>query len=892
MKRRTFISKAALVSVMIGGLSVDRLLASGASTLAGKKVASTYRPLNAALQADFDQLILWLKDNRWLDHLSAKQQIQIDPAAGMAQYFRPITVIDLPGYDDFGGQQLIQPGFPAGSLLYHMLASPRIQPENLTASQYPTLEKIDLLENLIFALADYPVIPAGQQMTLAVFAYEYRPAFKTPHHQHADLVFSRTGIARIGETDLHYDARNRCFTNLPATGDTRKAAVTAVRYGVFLCKVQTGDGGITQVSRAAGETDNSLQFLVPVRKVFDNDDLIHTNGIKYQERHISEKLKSLLTLPDLHFQMPYDATGAPMYDLEKYPFKMDSGKGFKLVDLQPKGSSVQLSAVPAKLIDYAKQDGKLACLHVDRHNHTYFSAMNTIGIEDIEVIKSVQRDRMNREVNFYDHPRQAPLFVNVKHIFKVDYDQSNVPDMRFDETKISHRSGVDADDTNNGHVPKPFFAALFVDLISDGCVTADVRNWSSAVIPNGVLTKCLPAFSIVTAPDFFQLADTIDLKGFDDTAIGHGTNFYEGGLYNLSAERTPPNQKIEDPVTNLPAFAPTVAERQSSSMLAVYGSPLTSRRTVSGTFGVPSSRNYHSTSFLPDVCSGIFAPGWDITYASDAHLPERPYLSTRGLGSPFPEDMKLCAAMNGMWPAASPDASRTYQGGLNSGDRNPTAIPLLDTEIGLHKDSAAFKDYHQGESTGWDGEQGPFLELSGNLWKVNFADLARTDTVKNTLDGKLDFSRLRDLTSAELRRRMACLALCIRQLPKKLFRPEIVIPGTINDELIKTPALTALWLVSAEAVNWPNPAAGWGIPKAFAGRNLTALITPHGQLNGPGYLYVFALTDFSCPTDMVSNRRSQTCTDLFICQVTENKLNWTKLPSTGAAGLTTVSWQT
>ena len=62
--------------------------------------------------------------------------------------------------------------------------------------------------------------------------------------------------------------------------------------------------------------------------------------------------------------------------------------------------------------------------------------------------------------------------------------------------------------------------------------------------------------------------------------------------------------------------------------------------------------------------------------------------------------------------------------------------------------------------------QGPFLENIDGGWKVNFADIGRTDVVQNALDGNVDMSKLRELTSGELIARMSCLKQCIEHLPK------------------------------------------------------------------------------------------------------------------------------
>jgi hypothetical protein len=883
MKRRSFITKTVLAATVLGSTSVYRLLAASESSLLAEdrpKISS----LTPELQAAFLNLMGWMKNNGWLDYLKSKTGIHFDPAGSMDQYFKNIKVSGIDGFDDFAGSQLIQPGLPAGSLLYHLMASPRIQPNGFQPSQYPQPEQVDLLENVIYASGDYSHL-SYDKMVLAVFAYEYRPAYKTPHHQHADLVFSRTGVARIGKQPWNYDPLNRCFTNLPVAGDPKSIAATPARYGVFLAKIKDNDLGLSQIRRAEG-TDDQIRFLQPVRKVFDQDSLISTGGIQFRERHVSEKLKCLVRLPNMLFDNPVGSDGKNLFDLDKPPFLMDSITYDKLVGVVAKGSSALIAPVPGRLVDYAKQRDKLACLHVPRHQETYFSALNTLPIEDIEVISKVTNNAIDRGINYYQHPRRGPLFVNIKHVFDAG---TGEPDFTFAESKISHRDGIKAVDVNR--VAESFYAALFTDNICDGCITADTHAWKSSVIPETILESCLPAFSIVTAPDFFQLADSIDLEGFDRDGPAGGTNFYEGGLYNLSEERTPVNQRSKNPVTGGPAFDPPVSgNRKTSSMLAVYCDQPVMTGKPQGKYDHPGDRGYKATSFLPDVCSGVFAPGWDITYANEEQNgTDQAYLTTRGLGSPFPEDMKLCAAMNGMWPAASPDASRTYQGSLMSGDRNPTAIPLLDVELGLHTDSAACKEHSLPATTGWDGEQGPFMEFYENLWRINYCDLARTDTVKKAFEDKLDMSRLRNIDSRELRKRMSCLALCTRYLPSQLFREDLV-RGVHNDELIKIPALTALWLVSAEAVDWKTGASGLGLPKSFAGTHFDQMTKPYKGIAGNGYLYIFALTEFSYPDDNDANRGRQECTVVFVCQVTEKQINFVQLPGGGAGQLQQLNW--
>lgn len=82
---------------------------------------------------------------------------------------------------------------------------------------------------------------------------------------------------------------------------------------------------------------------------------------------------------------------------------------------------------------------------------------------------------------------------------------------------------------------------------------------------------------------------------------------------------------------------------------------------------------------LPDAAAGIFAPGWDTSAARIPESATKPHLSAYGLGSPFPEDAKLCAALSTFWPAVAPDTARTfYQVPFAA----RTVCPLTDEENG------------------------------------------------------------------------------------------------------------------------------------------------------------------------------------------------------------------
>ncbi len=59
------------------------------------------------------------------------------------------------------------------------------------------------------------------------------------------------------------------------------------------------------------------------------------------------------------------------------------------------------------------------------------------------------------------------------------------------------------------------------------------------------------------------------------------------------------------------------------------------------------------------VWPGLFDPGWDVS--QDRTADNRFFLANYGLGTPFIEDAKLCAAPSTFWPGVSPDSAREFQ---------------------------------------------------------------------------------------------------------------------------------------------------------------------------------------------------------------------------------------
>jgi hypothetical protein len=127
-------------------------------------------------------------------------------------------------------------------------------------------------------------------------------------------------------------------------------------------------------------------------------------------------------------------------------------------------------------------------------------------------------------------------------------------------------------------------------------------------------------------------------------------------------------------------------------------------------------------SHLPDDAAGVFAPGWDV--ARDWTRVDGKiiwHLAAYGLGSPFPEDAKLCPALSTFWPAVAPDATREMEP-VVMGNQSGTVSPLTDQEIGQVGDFP------------WDGVKGPQVVVVGGKEYAEFASLRHVDYVRNAID--------------------------------------------------------------------------------------------------------------------------------------------------------------
>lgn len=247
-------------------------------------------------------------------------------------------------------------------------------------------------------------------------------------------------------------------------------------------------------------------------------------------------------------------------------------------------------------------------------------------------------------------------------------------------------------------------------------------------------------------------------------------------------------------------------------------------------------------SWLPDAASGYFAPGWDVTLVTTGNI-DYDFLSTSGLGSPFPEDTKLCAALNSFWPAVAPDASRTFiTARVAPGGTFKTALPLTDDELGYHLLHPKVIDRSVKSSTGWDGEQGPFFQNDFSL--VNYCSIDRSDYTSNMMNNLFSMDKLSLIDANEWISRMIAMRNCIFVLPPS------------GDHVSKT----KLSLISFEKIK-------------FWEEELKEK-TADSLLSGPGFLFEFALLSKNEKRTADPKRRTKAVEASYMCQLSDRFLFW------------------
>jgi hypothetical protein len=678
-----------------------------------------------------------------------------DGAAWAASLSTDLLKIDrkLVGFRDFApqGRRLIEPGRPGESLLYHALASPAVTqtPRGQPLGAFAMPAELEAVENYVFAVRQATLDSiqaqarelAGPNATvdLAVFASEYRTAEDTGHRRHADLCYSRTGIARIGTDEPHYDPRARGFVHLRPDDDAFTIRATPSRFSVYLAVAVKGDPerfGITDFNAYVKAIQKRIEdkklknpdlaptiqprddsenvFWVPLHKVFSGSECLLKDGrplpihVQLSHRHVNQKLKRLFQALGAQSEFGQD------YDLTQPPFMVTEGLA-AWSDRAEWGSGLLMPQPRERLVEPAVLDGEVLSMWVPpataEDQPRRFGALRTT-----EVV-------VPRRVGSF---RRSPGYVHIR---------SQVVD------------GVEVDLNDACPNPLQLIGALTAGdyrAVSYSDPTAD--GWVEAFCPElaGSVHIRKPAYSLLAAPDFFP---AVSQRTLFDWHESQNTVWFAPPL-PLSACRVAANLQLTGA-----GFEP-----DDTTVTAVINAAASSQ--------APSDSNTEDSidsariSSLPDDAAGIFAPGWDIGQVFDG---VREHFSSHTLGSPFPEDVKLCAAISAYWPAVVPDAARVYpviapDPGNPEGPPRllpyfPTVVPMTDREIGQEGDLP------------WDGINGPALTIDAVKSTVRFVSPYHADYVRQALNRRFSLKLTSQIDVPQYEARIRAMNLVYAHLP-------------------------------------------------------------------------------------------------------------------------------
>ncbi|HKH34860.1 MAG TPA: hypothetical protein VKA80_11990, partial [Beijerinckiaceae bacterium] len=628
----------------------------------------------------------------------------------------------LPGLADFAsaGRRGIELGNPAASLLYHAFASPDViesrSGKPLTA--FPTLAEIEAVENYVYGakppnIAELRARAGGSPLAIAVFALDYRRAADTVHGRQADLAFARTGIARIGTVGLHYDPRERAFM---ALDPANPFAFRTMPQRFAACIAMRAPGDRERFGpRDALSDDDKRQFWVPLHKLFDGRECLAgldlTVGLT---RHLrNEKLRRFHRFLEIQGHAS-NWTGP---DLERFPFVIRDERIASFSRRPELGSGV-LEPVAAPFAMRARYRDRWLTFEVppgfvQEPGVMYFSTAQILPGE-------VETEPSYMEGLAPTTDRSAPEYISIRHRVRPD-------------------GGIDNlnDDPNMMEVLKAggYKAQHFIDFAGDG--------WIEARCPQlaGEVPTRLPAYCLVSPPDFFPSVSQRDLTQWWRREVPEALH---AALWAI------PPIPLSDKRMAANITLPTSFSINDTTVTAVVSHP-----HAPPAAGAPAARSSGRYSGLPDASPGIFDPGWDTSqgiHYSDPDVPVQAFMQNYGLGTPFVEDIKLCAALGSYWPAVAPDSARTFsphKRGPGFAYPWPTIVPLTDEETGI-------APLEGGRYLPWDGVRGPRLETIGGRDVAVYPDIERVDYLGN-LD-KITAALTAKIDLAETKARVLAMA--------------------------------------------------------------------------------------------------------------------------------------
>jgi hypothetical protein len=543
-------------------------------------------------------------------------------------------------------------------------------------SDFPTPAELEAVENFVYGVSP-PTIEElrarakGAPLALIVLSSEYRTVSHTVHRRHADMCFARSSFARGGTIEAHYDGKLRQFVPFDEH-DAFAFRVLPARYSAYLAFQRNGDRN-SFVPMRFQKGDENRKFWIPLHKLFSGPECIKGYDLKltFTAHYINEKLRRFHQFmatesPQLEWKEP---------DINNHPFVI---RDEVIADFsaETENGSGLIVPKPHPLFEKAIYKGKPLGFYVPpgystRSGSTWFSSLQILPGDEENMRKSedsqfpdgiAYMDGLNPNLG-----RPAPEYVNTRHKLLPDGTEVDLNDSA---------------DVLEQVIAGDYYAQHYIDFTGDGWVAAACPQLEKEIVSN------VPAYSAVCPPDFFPAILQRELMEWRERNAPAELRF---GLWcieplALSDRRMAANITL-----------PAGFSIKDDTVTAIVSHPtdsLVQQRPRPTNEVSPQTR-------LPDASNGVFDPGWDVS--QDTDKTGALFMQNYGLGTPFIEDVKLCAALGSFWPAVAPDATRTFQPNKEPQGSPwpwPTIVPLTDEEIGI-------VEVKGGGRYPWDGVRGP-----------------------------------------------------------------------------------------------------------------------------------------------------------------------------------------
>ena len=689
---------------------------------------------------------------------------------------KTLTTINrgVPGFEDFAaeGRRGIEAGRPALSLLFHALASANVTQDGAgkPLAAFPTLAELDAVESYVYGVRPPTLVElreraGGRPLGVVVFCREYRSMNHTVQGKHADLCFARTATARTGTTGPLYDAKRRDFAPLD---DANPFAfrVLPTRFAAYIAMRCEGPDPSFGPMGKPHEFDDDRQFWVPLHKLFAGPECIRGRNLdlSLDAHFVNEKLRKL------HQFMEEGGYGTNwnQHDRENFPFVMRDEiiAGFTK-DAQYGPGLIEPKAHP--LFEKAMYQGKPLGYEV---SGKFTREDGSLWFSSLQIVPDAVDSAFKDYIGYMDglNPKLArtvPEYINARH--------KQLPDGRLEDLN-EERTLMDI--LKEGG----YRAQHYIDFTGDGWVAAACPQIADEIALN------VPAYVGIAPPDFFPAFSQGDL-----------TEWWE--------------REAPEPIRQSAwCIAPlALSDRRMAANITLPAGFTISDDTVTSIVSHPLDRTAKKQTppaadapffaRLPDGSNGVFDPGWDFAQDSVKSVTgSRLYLANYGLGTPFIEDAKLCAALGSFWPAVAPDATRVFQPAKKPQGGYwpwPAIVPLTDEEIGS-------AEVEGGGYMPWDGVRGPTMVKHEGKDKMRYPNIAHVDYIN--LEGKLTASLTSRVDLKECTSRLVALAavywaLGIRE--SDYFKKEHWLVGVehkdkLSPELTKELALNRLQLAKSE----------------------------------------------------------------------------------------------